>query len=85
MGTRIKIQNKGQVTIPTRLRAQAGLTEGDLVEAAFEDGKIVLTPKMVVDRAKLPKAEDAYTPAQRRVVDAQLAKAAKDRKPRRPR
>jgi AbrB family looped-hinge helix DNA binding protein len=65
MSTIVKIQRKGQVTIPTRLRVQVGLVDGDLVEATAERGKIVLTPKLIVDRE--------YTPAQRRVIDARLA------------
>ena len=67
MGTIVKVQRKGQVTIPTRLRVQVGLVDGDLVEAKAERGKIVLTPKMIVDRE--------YTPAQRRLVDARLAES----------
>ena len=65
MSTIVKIQRKGQVTIPTRLRVQVGLVDGDLVEAKLERSKIVLTPKLVVDRE--------YTSAQRRVIDARLA------------
>ena len=67
MSTIVKVQRKGQVTIPTRLRVQLGLVDGDLVEARAERGKIVLTPKMIVDRE--------YTPAQRRVIDARLAES----------
>ena len=70
MTTIIKIQRKGQVTIPTRLRIQVGLVDGDLVEAKAERGKIVLTPKMVVDRE--------YTPEQRRIIDARLAESLDD-------
>lgn len=33
MSTIVKVQHKGQVTIPARLRTQAGIVEGDLVEA----------------------------------------------------
>jgi AbrB family looped-hinge helix DNA binding protein len=65
MSTIVRIQRKGQVTIPTRLRVQLGLVDGDLVEAKAERGKIVLTPKLIVDRE--------YTPAQRRAIDARLA------------
>jgi len=67
MHTIVKVQRKGQVTIPTRLRVQVGLVDGDLVEAKAERGKIVLTPKLIVDRE--------YTPAQRRVIDARLAES----------
>ena len=70
MSTFVKVQRKGQVTIPTRLRAQLGLVDGDLVEARAHRGRIVLTPKVVVDRE--------YPPAQRRIIDARLAKAEAD-------
>jgi bifunctional DNA-binding transcriptional regulator/antitoxin component of YhaV-PrlF toxin-antitoxin module len=75
MSTLIRIQQNGQVTIPTRLRTQAGLSMGDMVEAAFERGKIILTPKVVIDRSKFPNADDEYTPAQRRIIDARLDRA----------
>ena len=65
MSSIIKVQRKGQVTIPTRIRIQVGLVDGDLVEAKAERGKIVLTPKMLVDRE--------YVPEQRRTIDARLA------------
>jgi DNA-binding GntR family transcriptional regulator len=47
-----------------------GLSDGDLLEARAHRGKIILTPKQVVDRE--------YTPAQRRIVDARLAEAEDD-------
>jgi hypothetical protein len=40
------------------------------VEAAYKGGKIVLTPKVTIDRSKFPTADDEHTPAQRRVIDA---------------
>src|ERR1035441_10563586 len=67
-------RRKGQMTLPTKLRSLAGITEGDLVEAAFQRGKIVITPKLVIDRSKFPNADDEYPRAQRRMVDARLAK-----------
>ena len=73
-----KIQHKGQVTIPTRLRNQAGLSKGDLVEFTFQRGKIVITPKVVIDRSQFQNADDEYTPAQRRIIDARLAKSDED-------
>ena len=78
MSSIVKVQKKGQVTLPTRLRSQAGLADGDLVEASFRGGKIILTPKVVIDRSKFPTADDEYTPAQRRIIDARLAKADRD-------
>src|ERR1700680_674483 len=74
----VKIQLKGQVTLPTRMRSALGVAEGDLVEASVQRGKIVLTPKLVIDRSQFPTADDEYTPAQRRIIDARLAKSDED-------
>ena len=78
MNTTTRIQHKGQVTIPTRVREQAGLSKGDLVEFSFQRGKIVITPKLIIDRSKFPNADNEYTPAQRRVIDRRLALADAD-------
>ena len=66
----MQVTSKGQVTIPTHLRAQVGLVDGDFVEARAHRGNIVLTPKSVVDRE--------YTPARRRAIDARLAEGLAD-------
>lgn len=34
-----------------------------------------MSPQVVIDRSKFPNADDEYTPAQRRFIDARLAKA----------
>ncbi|MSV35282.1 MAG: AbrB/MazE/SpoVT family DNA-binding domain-containing protein [Bryobacterales bacterium] len=78
MNPTAKIQHKGQVTIPTRLRNQAGLSKGDLVEFSLQRGKIVITPKIVIDRSQFPNADDEYTPAQRKIIDAHLAEGLAD-------
>ena len=75
MTTLVKIHRKGQMTLPSRLRTLAGITEGDMVEARFTQGKIVITPKLVVDRSAFPDASGEYTPAQRRVIDKGIAKS----------
>jgi AbrB family looped-hinge helix DNA binding protein len=78
MTTLVKIHRKGQMTLPSHLRAAIGVAEGDFIEASIQRGKIVLTPKLVIDRSKFPTADDDYTPAQRHVIDARLAKADED-------
>ena len=78
MTTLVKIHRKGQMTLPVKLRSLAGISEGDLVEAAFQRGKIVITPKLVIDRSGFPTADEEYTPAQRRIIDARLAKSDDD-------
>jgi AbrB family looped-hinge helix DNA binding protein len=78
MSTTTKIQHKGQVTIPTSVRRQAGLSKGDLVNFVFQRGKIIITPTLVIDRSKFPTADGEYTPGQRRIIDARLDKADAD-------
>lgn len=46
----VKIQPKGQVTLPSKLRQQAGLGVGDYVEVTQEGGRIVLIPQDVAPR-----------------------------------
>jgi AbrB family looped-hinge helix DNA binding protein len=78
MTTLVKIHRKGQMTLPSRLRSAIGVSEGDMVEATVKQGKIVLTPKLIVDRSQFPTADDEYTPAQRKIIDARLAKSEED-------
>ena len=76
--TLVKVQHKGAVTIPTHLRTQAGIAEGDMMEASFHEGKIIFVPKVLIDRSSFPTADGDYTPAQRRAIDARLAEAEED-------
>lgn len=71
----VTVKNKYQVVIPQSVRDQVGVNVGDLLEAKVERGKITFTPKVVIDRSQFPNANDEYTPAQRKSIDAQLAKA----------
>jgi len=80
MTTLVRIHRKGQMTLPSRLRSAIGIADGDLVEATLHRGRIVLTPKLVVDRSKFPNADDEYTPAQRRAIDARLDESEEDLK-----
>jgi hypothetical protein len=41
---------------------------------------IVLSPTLVIDRSKFPNADDEYTPALRRAIDARLAESEEDLK-----
>ncbi len=74
----VKVQNNGQMTIPSRVRHAVGVTDGDLVDVKAVGRKIIITPALVMDRSKLPTADDEYTPEQRRIVDAQLAEGLDD-------
>ena len=74
----IRIQKKGQFTIPTAIRSRLGLTDGDFFEVSVKATSIVLTPKLVIDRSKFPKADKDYTPSQRQAINARLAKSDAD-------
>ena len=58
MSTTTKIQSNGQVTIPTHVRERAGLAKGDMVEFSYQRGKIVITPRTVIDHSQFPSADD---------------------------
>lgn len=57
--------------VPPSIRRKACLKAGDRVEFKVSGGVITILPK-------LPSADDEYTPEQRRVIDARLAKADED-------
>jgi AbrB family looped-hinge helix DNA binding protein len=42
--SRVRVKQKGQVTIPQEIRTQLGIEEGAILEITKEDDKIVLKP-----------------------------------------
>ena len=71
----VKIQHKGQMTLPSGVRTAVGLTDGDLVDVQVSGRRVIITPTMVIDRTVFPTADDDYTPEQRRIINARLDKA----------
>ena len=71
------------MTLPSSFRAAMGVGEGSMVELSLKNGKTLITPKVAIDRTQFPNADDEYTPAQRRVVDARLKDADEDIKAKR--
>lgn len=65
------VNNKSALAVPTEVQKRAGIKAGDRVEFKVSGGIITIVPE-------LPTADDEYTPAQRRVIDAQLAEALAD-------
>jgi AbrB family looped-hinge helix DNA binding protein len=55
----VTVKNKFQIVIPRHVRELAHIGIGDLLEAGVEDGKIVFTPKSLVDRHIAEGLEDA--------------------------
>ena len=46
----VSVKNKFQIVIPRNVRKKIGVNVGDLLEAAVVRGKIMFTPKSLVDR-----------------------------------
>jgi AbrB family looped-hinge helix DNA binding protein len=67
-----KLGQRRQVVIPKEICDELGLQEGDFVEVASEEGKVIITPKKVVD------ADEVLTTPQRAVIDQRLAEADED-------
>jgi AbrB family looped-hinge helix DNA binding protein len=66
----VVVQSKNELVVPRGVRRRAGIKSGDSVEFKVSGGIINIIPK-------LPTADDEYTPAQRRAIDARLAEARK--------
>src|ERR1017187_7787985 len=67
----VTVKNKTPLVVPPSVRRRAGLKSGQEIEFKVSGGVISIHPK-------LPAADDDYTPEQRRIVDASLAKADAD-------
>jgi bifunctional DNA-binding transcriptional regulator/antitoxin component of YhaV-PrlF toxin-antitoxin module len=66
----VTVKNKTPLTVPEPVRRRAGFKPGDQVEFKASGGVVTILPK-------LPSADNEYTPAQRRVIDARLDEAEK--------
>jgi AbrB family looped-hinge helix DNA binding protein len=53
----VKVGVSRQVAIPKKLHDQLGLTAGDYLEIEVRGGKLILTPKQLIDK-RLEEAED---------------------------
>ena len=67
----IVVNDKTGLVVPPSVRRQAGIKNGDRVEFRVSGGVINIVPR-------LPPAADECTPAQRRVIDRDLAKGLAD-------
>jgi AbrB family looped-hinge helix DNA binding protein len=55
----VTVKNKFQIVIPRHVRERINVEIGDILEAGIEDGKIIFTPKSLVDRHVAEGLEDA--------------------------
>jgi AbrB family looped-hinge helix DNA binding protein len=66
----VVVKSKDELVVPRSVRRRAGIKSGDRLEFKVSGGIINIVPE-------LPAADDEYTPAERRAIDARLAKARK--------
>ena len=71
MTVTVKNKTKTPLVVPVSVRRKASHQNGEDLEFRVSGGVITILPK-------LPTADDEYTPEQRRVIDARLAKADAD-------
>ena len=48
----VQVREKAQITIPSKIRKILGIKKGDYLEVEAEGNKIVLIPKILIDKAK---------------------------------
>ena len=81
----VKVLRGGQITMPKELREVLEIKEGDILEVQMEKNKVVLKPKVLVDRdrawarlnqvmAKVGKRHDKIS---RKEVDSDVLEAIK--------
>ncbi len=59
MAEYVRVQSKGQVTIPTRIRSKLNLRKGDLVSFVETDEGVLIKPAEVVMKEALQEIGDA--------------------------
>ena len=67
----VTVKDQSQVFIPPSVQRRAGIKMGDRLEFKVSNGIITVANKN-------GRANDEYTPEQRRVIDAELAKSDAD-------
>jgi len=87
----VTVKNKFQIVIPRHVREKVHIGIGDLLEANFEDGKIIFTPKSLVDRHLAEALEDlragrthgpyASAQAEIKALETRAKRRAKKRRP----
>jgi len=49
----IQVREKAQITIPSRIRKELGIKKGDYLDIVKEDDKIVIIPKILIDKVSV--------------------------------
>ena len=49
----IQVREKAQITIPSKIRKELGIKKGDYLEIAKEDDRIVIIPKILIEKVSV--------------------------------
>ncbi|HER24342.1 MAG TPA: AbrB/MazE/SpoVT family DNA-binding domain-containing protein [Candidatus Atribacteria bacterium] len=49
----IQVREKAQITIPNKIRKELGIKKGDYLEVAREDDRIVIIPKILIEKVSV--------------------------------
>jgi AbrB family looped-hinge helix DNA binding protein len=49
----IQVREKAQITIPSKIRKELGIKKGDYLEVTKEDGRIVIIPKILIEKVSV--------------------------------
>ena len=78
------VSSKGQITLPAAMRRELGLAGNAIVTAERQDGRIVLTPAIVLETEQYSAAdiagwvrEDRFSGTERAAVIAKLKRPSK--------
>ena len=70
----IQIREKAQITIPSRIRKELGIKKGDYLEIVKEDNKIVIIPKILVDKVSVNLSAKGEEMLKEAIVDVKKGK-----------
>ena len=56
--TLVRVKEKAQVTLPDKIRRKLGISCGDYLEVVSEKNKIILTPKIIIDKEEVTLSKE---------------------------
>ena len=70
----IQVREKAQITIPSKIRKDLGIKKGDYLEIIKEDDRIVIIPKVLVDKVSVNLSEKGEEMLKEAIEDVKRGK-----------
>ena len=75
----LKVRKNAQITLPVGVRKAVNLEDGDVLDCEIADGRIVLTPKRIIDKRDAwfwsPEWQKGEAEAQRDIDSGNVVRA----------